>query len=279
MRIVCAQVVSKSSASLAPWQMPWSKMLGLGAATLNGGSLANPTPPCTPRELLLKSVTQSRAALQLLIRVSCAPSTLEYRLFIGIVWRGPSPKIQVTPSARPSSWHEPQELQASSDCLPRKSRGSMSRTGMPTRPLSGTPSAVKNTSLPTIRVWSNEPGSGSVPDGTSRRSRRVALQVEHRNRDVDLVVDEGQLPLPIDHDAGRDVARLEADDVVRGVDVELAVVVELRLEHEIAAAADDEEVLAVGVRVDRHDVIAEQLGEAPLHRVRGRLRGRSAGSD
>ena len=77
MRIVCAQVVSKSSASLAPCEMPWSKMLGLGIAALNGGSLANPTPPCTPRELLLKSVTLSRAALQLLIRVSCAPLTLE----------------------------------------------------------------------------------------------------------------------------------------------------------------------------------------------------------
>ena len=36
----------------------------------------------------------------------------------GIVWRGPVPKIQVTPSASPSGWHDPQLLQASFDSCP-----------------------------------------------------------------------------------------------------------------------------------------------------------------
>ena len=177
--------------------------------------IARERPPCTPRELLLKSVTLSRAALQLLIRVSCAPLTLEYKPSMGIVWRGPSPKIQVTPSARPSSWHEPQELQAFPDCLPRKSRGMMSRTGRPTRPLSGTPSAVKNTSWPTIRVWSNWPGSGACSMGRPLE-HGIGFEVEYRHRHVHLVVDEAELTLFVHHDTRRDVARLEADERCSG---------------------------------------------------------------
>ena len=45
----------------------------------------------------------------------------------GFVWRGPVPKIQVTPSASPSGWQDPQLLQASFDCLPLKFRGTMLR--------------------------------------------------------------------------------------------------------------------------------------------------------
>ena len=35
------------------------------------------------------------------------------------------PKIQVTPSASPSGWQDPQLLQASFDCLPLKFRGTI----------------------------------------------------------------------------------------------------------------------------------------------------------
>ena len=40
----------------------------------------------------------------------------------GSVCRGPVPKNQLTPSANPSGWHEPQLLQASFDALPLKFR-------------------------------------------------------------------------------------------------------------------------------------------------------------
>ena len=83
------QVVCTSRASLPPFETPWSKMAGFGGvapangqaplpAALSGGSPpANPFPHCTLRELLLKSVGLSRAALQLLIRMSCAPLIFE----------------------------------------------------------------------------------------------------------------------------------------------------------------------------------------------------------
>ena len=82
-RSVCAHVVSMSSASLAPCEMPWSKTFGFGAFGPASGQAAGASPPakprphCTLRELLLKSVTLSRAALQLLMRVSCAPFIFE----------------------------------------------------------------------------------------------------------------------------------------------------------------------------------------------------------
>ena len=67
----------------------------------------------------------------------------------GFVWRGPVPKLQVTPSASPSGWQDPQLLQASFDCLPLKFRGTKSRIGVPKMSLSGMPRAVKKASLPT----------------------------------------------------------------------------------------------------------------------------------
>src|SRR5215468_1887963 len=112
-------------------------------------SLAKPQPPWTPRELLLKSVLLPRIELQLsrpwsdtLVNLLNVPSS-------GLVWRGPVPKIHVTPSASPSGWQEPQLLQASFDCLPLKLRGTMLRIGVLKIPLSGIPRAVKNASLPT----------------------------------------------------------------------------------------------------------------------------------
>ena len=180
---------------------------------------------------------------------------------MGMVWRGPSPKIQVTPSARPSSWHEPQELQASSDCLPRKSRGMMSRTAHADEAVVRYPERREEHQLPKHARMVERARFRRRAGGDVLGKDGVFFEVEHRNRHVDLVVDEAQLALVIHHNAGRDVARLEADDVVRGADVELAVRPELGLEHVVAAAADDEEVLAVGVRVHRHDVVAEQPRE------------------
>src|SRR5262249_20374199 len=113
-----------------------------------GGSPANPTPPCTARELLLKSVTLSRTALQLLMRASNGLSFAKSPSS-GMVLRGPSLKIHVTRSDKPSGWHEAQLLQPSADCFPRKLMGTKSRMGVPNKPLSGVPSAVKNVNLPT----------------------------------------------------------------------------------------------------------------------------------
>src|SRR5215831_15341950 len=125
-------------------------------------SLAKPQPPCTPRELLLKSVLLPRMALQLsrpwsdtLVSLLNVPSN-------GFVWRGPVPKIQVTRSERPSGWQDPQLLQPSFDCLPLKFRGMMLVIGMPERLLSGIPSAVKNATLPTRTACSKLPGAGGV---------------------------------------------------------------------------------------------------------------------
>src|SRR4029450_7207241 len=105
-------------------------------------SLAKPQPPCTPREVLLKSVLLPRMDLQLsspwssmLVNLLNVPSS-------GFVWRGPVPKIQVTPSANPSGWQDPQLLQASCDCLPLKFRGTMLRIGVPRMSLSGIQTGV-----------------------------------------------------------------------------------------------------------------------------------------
>ena len=129
-----------SSASLAPLAIPWLKMSGFG------GSPAKPVPPWTFRELLLKSVKLPCTALQLAMRWS-AEFCFEKKASSGIVCRGPVAKIQVTPSASPSGWQDPQELQPLSEALFRKASGTMSRMSVSRRPLSGVPSAVKKTSL------------------------------------------------------------------------------------------------------------------------------------
>ncbi len=90
----------------------------------------------------------------------------------GFVWRGPVPKIQVTPSASPSGWHDPQLLQASFDCLPLKFLGMMSRIGVPKMPLSGRPRAVKKATLPTRTACSKLPGAGGSLEEMSSWSVR-----------------------------------------------------------------------------------------------------------
>src|SRR5215468_10546893 len=130
-------------------------------------SLVKPQPPWTPRELLLKSVLLPRMELQLsrpwsseLVNLLNMPSS-------GFVWRGPVPKIQVTPSASPSGWHDPQLLQASFDILPLKFRGMKARIGVPKMSLSGIPRAVKKASLPTKTACSKLPGLGGSAESMS----------------------------------------------------------------------------------------------------------------
>src|SRR5437867_1630641 len=132
-----------------------------------GGSPANPFPPCTARELLLKSVTLPRTALQLEMRWSTGLS-LAKKASSGSVWRGPSGKLQVTLSVSPSGWQALQLDQALSEALPRNLSGSMSRIGAPRSPLSGVPSAVKKVSFPTRTACAKVPGDGGVPEGMSR---------------------------------------------------------------------------------------------------------------
>ena len=135
-------------------------------------SLAKPQPPWVARELALKSVLLPRMALQLsrpwssmLVPLLNIPSS-------GFVWRGPVPKNQVTPSASPSGWQDPQLLQASFDCLPLKFRGTMSRIGVPKMSLSGMPRAVKKASLPTRTACSKLPGAGGSLEEMSSCSVR-----------------------------------------------------------------------------------------------------------
>src|SRR4029450_8992770 len=109
------------------WELPWAG----GSTPPVATTLAKPQPPCTPRELLLKSVLLPRIALQLSSPWSSMLVPLLNMPSSGFVWRGPVPKIQVTPSASPSGWQDPQLLQASFDCLPLKSRGMMLRIGVP----------------------------------------------------------------------------------------------------------------------------------------------------
>src|SRR5262249_61877765 len=87
--------------------------------------------------------------------------------FIGLAWLGQLPKIQVTPSASPSGWHDPQLLQASFDCLPLKFRGMKARIGVPKMSLSGMPRAVKKASLPTKTACSKLPGLGGSAESIS----------------------------------------------------------------------------------------------------------------
>src|SRR5262249_55803694 len=125
-------------------------------------SLPKPQPPCTPRELLLKSVLLPRMALQLSKPWSATLVNLLNIPSRGFVWRGPVPKIQVTPSANPSGWQDPQLLQPSFDCLPLKFRGMISRIGVRKMRLSGMPRAVKNATLPTRTAWAKLPGGGGL---------------------------------------------------------------------------------------------------------------------
>src|SRR3989475_10208322 len=120
-----------------------------------GGSPAKPLPPWTPRELLLKSVTLPRTALQLEMRWSAGLS-LAKKASSGNVCRGPSAKLQVTLSVSPSGWQELQLDQALSDALPRKASGTMSRIGMSSGPLSGVPRAVKKGSFPADTAGASE---------------------------------------------------------------------------------------------------------------------------
>src|SRR5207249_2046043 len=86
----------------------------------------------------------------------------------------PSGKLQGTLSVRPSGWQEWQLDQALSEALPRKARGTMSRIGMSSRPLSGVPRAVKKVSFPTSTACAKVPGVGGVPIDTSRSITRLA---------------------------------------------------------------------------------------------------------
>ena len=90
----------------------------------------------------------------------------------GFVWRGPVPKLQVTPSASPSGWQDPQLLQASFDCLPRKFRGTMSRMSVSRISLSGMPRAVKKATLPSSWACSRVPGAGGSLEEMSSASVR-----------------------------------------------------------------------------------------------------------
>src|SRR5262249_48304523 len=63
-RTVCTQRLMSSSASLTPSVKPWLKMVPAMATGVK------PRPPCTPRELLLNSVTLLRTALQFSTRRS-----------------------------------------------------------------------------------------------------------------------------------------------------------------------------------------------------------------
>src|SRR5215467_2693386 len=135
-------------------------------------SLANPQPPWTARELLLKSVLLPRMALQLSSPWSSMLVNLLNMPSSGLVWRGPVPKIQVAPSASPSGWQDPQLLQASFDILPLKFRGMMSRIGVLKLPLSGIPRAVKKAILPTRTACSKLPGAGGVLEEMSSCSVR-----------------------------------------------------------------------------------------------------------
>src|SRR6266545_4702627 len=123
-------------------------------------SLAKPQPPWVARELLLKSVLLPRMELQLSRPWSSMLVPLLNMPSSGFVWRGPVPKVQVTPSASPSGWQDPQLLQASFDILPLKFLGMMSRMGVPKMPLSGIPRAVKKATLPTMTACWKLPGLG-----------------------------------------------------------------------------------------------------------------------
>ena len=130
----------------------------------------------------------------------------------GFVWRGPVPKIQVTPSASPSGWQDPQLLQASFDCLPLKSRGMNCGSSVPRISLSGMPRAVKKASLPSRRACSKVPGAGGCAgvDVESQREAKTILDVHGRDREIGLVVGVSACPIPPHGYPARQVARLDA---------------------------------------------------------------------
>ena len=120
----------------------------------------------------MKSVLLPRMALQLSMPTSLMLVPLLNIPSSGFVWRGPVPKIQVTPSASPSGWQDPQLLQASFDCLPLKFRGTMSRMSVPKMSLSGMPRAVKKATLPSSWACSMVPGAGGSLEEMSSWSVR-----------------------------------------------------------------------------------------------------------
>ena len=120
------------------------------------------------------------------------------------------------------------------------------------------PSAVKNASLPTRLRCAWVPGAGGVLDSMSRAITVLSVEIQRRHRGVELVVDVGALAVARHHHAARQVAGLETARRVVGIERgELAVRADGGADHVVAAAADDQEVLAAPVGIDGDDVVEE----------------------
>ena len=262
-RTVATHSLIASSESLMPLVGPWLNTCVVLSTPFT--LVAKPLPPWMARALLLKSVFEPRTALQLRMRWSSrllrakVPSS-------GIVWRGPVSKIQVTLSAWPSSWQEAQLDQAPREALPLFATGSMSRSAMSNCPsplvsiTSGMPSAVKNASLPTRLRCACVPGAGGALDSMSRASTVLVFEIERRHRRAQLVVGVGALGVARHHHAAGQVARLQAPRMFVGIERgQLAVDADGGADHVVAPAADDQKILAAAIRVDRDDVVEEQL--------------------
>ncbi len=97
--------------------------------------------------------------------IDCMLESLANMPSSGIVWRGPVPKNQVTPSDNPSGWQEPQLLQSSLDILPRKFNGTMSRVGVTKEIIIRHSEAGEEGELAEEHVMSQRPRGGRQAGG------------------------------------------------------------------------------------------------------------------
>ena len=130
----------------------------------------------------------------------------------GSVWRGPVPKLQVTPSASPSGWQDPQLLQASFDILPLKFRGMIARMSVSEDVVVGDPEGGEEGQLADQDGVLEAAGGRGVAGGDVEleREAHTLLDVHGRDREIGLVVGVAPCPILAHGDPTRQVARLDA---------------------------------------------------------------------
>ncbi len=109
-------------------------------------------------------------------------------------------------------------------------------------------------------------GLGGV-DVELEREAKTVINVHGRDREIGLVVGVAACPILAHGHPARQVARLDTavhSGSGRVQDVELAGcrISESGADHLVAAPADDQELVAGGIGIDVHDVVAERLVEA-----------------
>ena len=265
---ICAHVVSRSSASLAPCEMPWSKTFGFGGFGPPSGHAGRSVAAGEARAAL----HVARVVVEVGHAVARRAPVVDARVVRAVDLRVEAvERDRLARAVREDPGHAVREpggvaRRARAPGVVRllaaeRRAGRSSRMSAPTRPSSGTPSAVKNTSFPIRRAWSKRArlgqrartgrrarspcwprGRGPRPRGRPRCSRRRACPCRSITTPVGM--------LPVWKRTTSSGAPMSS----------LPVASSAGAQHVVAAAAHEEERLAVAGRVDRDDVVRRRAG-------------------